>query len=56
MRYYLNKYREQQDAKKAEKEVQLANAVAALQQDNADEDNIKDNIGKTETTAMDTSE
>eukprot|EP00943_MAST-04B_sp_MAST-4B-sp1_P006860 g6860.t1 len=56
LRDYLNKYREQQDAKKAEKEVQLANAVAALQQDNADEDNIKDNIGKTETTAMDTSE
>jgi histone H3/H4 len=56
LRDYLNKYREQQDAKKAEKEVQLANAVAALQQDNKDEDNINNNTSKTETTSMDTSE
>ena len=56
LRDYLNKYREQQDAKKAEKEVQLANAVAALQQNNEDEDNINNNTSKTETTAMDTSE
>ena len=57
LRDYLNKYREQQDAKKAEKELQIAKAAAAATQENSNNNNNStDDISKKETSAMDTSE
>ena len=57
LRDYLNKYREQQDAKKAEKELQTAKAAAAATQENSNNNNNStDDISKKETSAMDTSE